>query len=180
MYQVDRNYFNEKTAEKIGMLGNGYDGNYAYAEMFMRKVALDVAPEFAVKMSLLGKDCSLDDPKCLYGRSIWNKTFALELIFIKCVEMGFCFSSFLDVCAKTHLLDQWFMSSSFMDEVDEGFIYAIWCDNNMRCDYPNGKDCSYAARFAQFIQSLDDRGLGWTEKYLSISKNIYWKNEQHT
>lgn len=42
---------------------------------------------------------------------------------------------------------------------------------------------SYRDRFKKFIQSLDDRGLKWTEKYLEPDpfwkqKKAYWKDEK--
>lgn len=168
---------------KHGILCCGYDGCYGVAEAFMRKVAVFEFedPELEIMLALDGKNLNIDEasysdflnPK---QQAIYD---AIERIYNKCIEHGDFFEGFLKVCAETKLLDPWFMTEEFMTNVRAGGIRGYW---SIKMQGETSKE-SYRNRFRKFIQSLDDRGLKWTEKYLEPDpfwkqKEAYWKDEK--
>ncbi len=165
---------------KHGILCCGYDGCYGVAEAFMRRVA-GVDPAFEIMLALDGKNFNIDDAS--YSDFLNSKPLAIydaiQRIYNKCVEHGDFFEGFLKVCAETKLLDTWFMSEEFMSNVWAGGIHGYW---SIKMAGEDSKE-PYRNRFRKFIQSLDDRGLKWTEKYLEPDpfwkqKEAYWKDEK--
>lgn len=161
--------------KKCGILHCGYRGCYAVAEAFMRKVLEFDDPSFEITLALEGKNFNIDkacyndflDPEYRYD--------AIERIYSKCVESGVFFDSFLQICAKTKLLDPWFLSENFMSNVHAGSIRGYW---SIPMQEEESKE-PYRNRFRRFIKSLDERGLEWTEKYLEPDsfwgqKKKYW------
>lgn len=166
--------------KKHGILCCGYEGCYGIAEAFMRRV-VGVGPEFEIVLALDGKNFNLDDAS--YSNFLHSKFYprndAIEKIYRRCVEIGDFFDSFLQVCAKTKLLDPWFMSEEFMTDVWAGGIRGYW---SIKMQDEVSKE-PYRNRFRKFIQSLDERGLKWTERYLEPDpfwgqKKVYWKDEK--
>ena len=138
-------------------------------------------PEFEIMVDLEGKN--FDISKASYTDFLnpkpWATTDAIERIYIRCVEHGEFFESFLKVCAETKLLDPWFLSERFMSNVWAGGIRGHW---SILMTGEESKE-PYRNRFRKFIKSLDDRGLKWTEKYLEPDrfwgdKKAYWLEEQ--
>lgn len=168
--------------KKHGILHCGYYGCYAVAEAFMRKVAsIEFDPSLEIMLALDGKNFNLDDAHYddFLNSEFYARTDAVQRIYRRCVEKGDFFESFLKVCAETKLLDPWFMSEEFMSNVWAGSIHGYW---SIPMQGETSKE-PYRNRFRKFIQSLDDRGLKWTEKYLEPDpfwkqKEVYWKDEK--
>jgi hypothetical protein len=163
--------------KKCGILHCGYRGCYAAAEAFMRKIIeLEFDdPSFTITMTLEGKDFNIDE--ACYGDFLDLKYHddAIERIYSRCVETGDFFDSFVQVCAKTKLLDPWFLSENFMSNVHAGSIRGHW---SIPMQGEESKE-PYRSRFRRFIKSLDERGLEWTKKYLEPDsfwgqKKKYW------
>ena len=162
--------------KKHGILHCGYEGCYGVAEAFMRRV-VGVDSAFEIVLALDGKNFNLDDASYsdfLYPK-FYAKNDAIKRIYSKCVETGDFFDSFLQVCAKTKLLDPWFLSENFMSNVHAGSIRGYW---SITMQGEESKEL-YRSRFRRFIKSLDERGLRWTEKYLEPDsfwgqKKKYW------
>ena len=163
-----------------GILHCGYEGCYGVAEAFMRRV-VGVDPAFEIMLDLSDKNFNINNAS--YSDFLHPKFYArddaVRRIYRRCVENGDFFESFLKVCAETKLLDPWFISEEFMSNVWAGGIRGHW---SIKMQDEVSKE-PYRNRFRKFIQSLDDRGLKWTEKYLEPDpfwgqKNAYWKDEQ--
>ena len=164
---------------KYGILYYGYDSCNGVAEAFMRRVAGLDHPSLEIMLDLDGKNFNLDDAHYddFLNLKFYARTAAVQRIYRRCVEKGDFFENFLKVCAETKLLDPWFMSKEFMFNVWAGEIRGYWSIKML------GEDSKepYRDRFRKFIQSLDDRGLKWTEKYLEPDpfrkqKEAYWKD----
>ena len=171
-------HFHIEDLKKHGFLRYGFSNYYATAEAFIRQVAVEACPEmyseYAVMMSLAGKDVELNE------RSFAQMHYsAKDSIFNFTVFHGNFFEAFLSVCAKTRLLDPWFMSNEFMSNVWAGEIHGNW---SIMCHHENGDKEPYRNRFRKFVSSLDERGLKWTEKYLAPDKfwgqkKAYWSEQ---
>ena len=177
------NQYTLENWKKHGILCCGYDGCYGVAEVFMRKVVgleLD-DPTWMIMLDLECGSTSLDE--VTYSDLLHQKPYArpdaIERIYTRCVEIGDFFESFLKVCAKTKLLDPWFMSEEFMSNVWAGSVHGHW---SIKMQGEESKE-PYRSRFRKFIRSLDERGLKWTEKYLEPDsfwgqKKAYWLEEK--
>ena len=166
---------------KNGILCCGYNGCNGVAEAFMRLVVRHIHPSLEIMLALDGKNFNLDDAHYddFLNSELYARTAAVQRIYRRCVEKGDFFESFLKVCAETKLLDPWFMSKEFMSNVWAGEIRGYW---TIKMQDEDSKE-PYRDRFKKFIQSLDDRGLKWTEKYLEPDpfwkqKKVYWKDEK--
>ena len=168
---------------KHGILCCGYDGCYGVAEAFMRKVAAFEFedPELEIMLALDGKNFNIDEASYsdFLNPKHWPIYDVVRRIYRRCVENGDFFESFLKVCAETKLLDPWFMSEEFMTDVWAGGIRGYW---SILMHSDTSKE-PYRNRFRKFIQSLDERGLRWTEKYLEPDpfwgqKEPYWIEKQ--
>lgn len=166
---------------KNGILCCGYDGCNGVAEAFMRRIAGPIHPSLEIMLALDGKNFNLNDAHYddFLNSEFYARTAAVQGIYRRCVEKGDFFESFLKVCAETKLLDPWFMSKEFMSNVWAGEIRGCW---SIKMQDEDSKE-PYRDRFKKFIQSLDDRGLKWTEKYLEPDpfwkqKEAYWKDEK--
>lgn len=151
-----------------GVLRCGFSDKIRDAELFMTYV-IDPTEKTLVKIDL-ENGINLDDIKS------FETVYACERIFNKCVFLGFMFDSFLKACEDLKSLDPWFMSNEFMSEVWAGGIRGNW---SIMFQHENGDKEPYRKRFRKFIDSLDARGLGWTEKYLEPDsfwgkKKAYW------
>ena len=141
-------------------------------------IASDIGdPTFAIMFVLDGiKDFDLDT--LTYNDFLLpehNRTFAIERLYIECVELGKFFNGFLQVCENTRLLDPWFLSENFMSNVHAGSIRGFW---SIQIHGEDSKE-PYRERFRKFIKSLDNRGLEWTKKYIEPDpfwgiKKVYW------
>lgn len=166
--------------KKHGILCCGYEGCYGVAEAFMRRV-VDIDPEFEIMLDLDNKNFNIDAASYsdFLNPKPWAIYDAIQRIYSMCVERGDFFENFLKVCAETKLLDPWFISEEFMSDVWAGGICGYW-SIKMQGEYSKKL---YRNRFRKFIQSLDDRGLRWTEKYLELDpfwgqKEAYWIEEE--
>ena len=154
-----------------GILGCGFVGKNADAELFMSYVA-DPSERTRIMIDLRG-GIDLDDIKS------YKTTDVCCRIFNKCVFLGFMFDSFLRACEVLKSLDPWFMSDDFMSNVWAGGIRGNW---SIMFQHENGDKEPYRRRFRKFIESLDSRGLNWTEKYLEYDrfwgqKKTYWSEQ---
>ena len=166
--------------KKHGILCCGYEGCYGIAEAFMRQVvSLELDdPTCMIMLALENGGIDLDEVTyrdLLHQEPYARQHDAIERIYGRCVENGDFFESFLKVCAKTKLLDPWFMSEDFMSNVWAGGIRGHWA---IKMQGEESKE-PYRSRFRKFIKSLDERGLKWTEKYLEPDsfwgqKKAYW------
>lgn len=170
--------YSKDYVKKHGFLGYGFEDGYGIAEAFMMQVASFDDPIAIVEIELASKGIDLDiafSAKTLYaacGSNGYQANGIFYRIFDICVFRGSYFDNFLKKCAETKFMDNWFMSESFMSSVWVGPIRGEW---SILFDYEtNGKE-PYRNRFRAFIKSLDDRGLGWTEKYLE--NDSFWKNK---
>lgn len=174
--------FSDDQLVSVGFLSMGYEKPYDAAEAFMRAAAKWTSPSLGIDLALNGHWRDVEDltPKdLLCPRDGFERIDgALARIFAMCVERGFFFSGFLEICSKTKLLDDWFLSSSFMSSVHAGSIQGRWY-----IPISEGHGLSrdeFRARFKMLISSLDSRGLKWTEKYLAPDpfwghKTAYWQ-----
>ena len=167
--------------KKHGILCCGYDGCYGVAEAFMRRIAGIVYPSLEIMLDLDGKNFNIDEASYsdFLNPKPWATYDAIKKIYTKCVERGDFFENFLKVCSETKLLDPWFMSEEFMSNVWAGSIHGYW---SIPMQGETSKE-PYRNRFRKFIQSLDERGLRWTEKYLEPDpfwrqKEAYWVEKQ--
>lgn len=154
-----------------GILGCGFAGKNADAELFMSYV-VDPSERTRIMIDLHGR-IDLDDIKS------YKTTDACQRIFNKCVFLGFMFEGFLRACEDLKSLDLWFISEDFMSCVWAGGIRGNW---SIMCQHENGDKEPYRRRFRKFIESLDRRGLNWTEKYLEQDrfwgqKKAYWSEQ---
>ena len=174
------NAYEKDYIKKHGFLGCGFEGGYGIAEVFMMQVALFDDPIVEIEFATKGIDLDAAfSIKMLYaacGSSERKVNDIFDRIFNKCVFHGCYFDNFLKKCAKTKFMDNWFMSERFMSNVWAGSIHGQW---NVTFNHEaNGKE-PYRNRFRAFIKSLDDRGLGWTDKYIENDdfwgdKKAYW------
>lgn len=172
--EYDKDYVN-----KHGFLGCGFKDGYEIAEAFMMKAAAYDDPIAEVGFAIKGIDFSDISLKLLYEKFHLNDFQVNDMfsrIFSQCVFLGCFFDGFLKACAETKFLDNWFMSERFMSNVWAGSIRGNW---SILCHHENGTKIPYRNRFRAFIESLDDRGLGWTKKYLEnddfwVNKEAYW------
>lgn len=177
---VSLNAYDKDYIKKHGFLGCGFEGGYGIAEVFMMQVALFDDPIVEIEFATKGIDLdAIFSTKTLYAACGSNECRVNDIfdrIFNKCVFHGFYFDNFLKKCAETKFMDNWFMSERFMSNVWAGSIRGQW--NITFHHEANGKE-PYRNRFRAFIKSLDDRGLGWTDKYLENDdfwgdKEAYW------
>ena len=157
--------------EDLGILRCGFSGKNADAELFMSYV-VDPSEKTKIMIDLHG-GIDLDDIKS------YKTTDVCCRIFTKCVILDFKFDNFLTACEDLKSLDKWFLSKHFMDCVWAGNIRGAW---SIMCQHENGDKESYRRRFRKFIESLDSRGLNWTEKYLEQNgfwgqKEAYWSEQ---
>ena len=174
------NAYNKDYVKKHGFLGCGFEGGYGIAEAFMMQVAsLDdpiVKIEFALKGIDLDVAFSAKTLCAVCSSNTCRVDDIFDRIFNECVFHGCYFDNFLKKCAETKFMDNWFMSERFMSNVWAGSIRGQW---SIAFNYEaNGKE-PYRNRFRAFIKSLDERGLGWTDKYLENDdfwgdKEAYW------
>lgn len=177
------NRYTLESWNKHGILCCGYEGCYGIAEAFMRQVVsieLD-DPTWMIMLDLEYGSTSLNEVTYtdFLNPKPWAIHDAIERIYRRCVECGDFFESFLKVCAKTKLLDPWFMSEEFMSNVWAGSIHGHW---SIKMQGEESKE-PYRSRFRKFIKSLDGRGLKWTEKYLEPDsfwgqKKAYWLEKE--
>lgn len=151
-----------------GILGHGFDRKNADAELFMSYV-VDPLEKTRIAIDLHG-GIDLSNMNFYATRDICYR------IFDKCVFLDFMFENFLRACEDLKSLDPWFMSNEFMSDVWAGGIRGNW---SIMCQHENGDKEPYRRRFRRFIESLDSRGLNWTEKYLEQDgfwgqKKAYW------
>ena len=174
------NAYEKDDIKKHGFLGCGFEGGYGIAEVFMMQVALFDDPiveiEFATKGIDLDTTFSIKTLYAACGSNERKVNDIFDRIFNRCVFHGFYFNNFLKKCAETKFMDNWFMSERFMSNVWAGSIRGKWSTTFNH--EANGKE-PYRNRFRAFIKSLDDRGLGWTKKYLENDdfwgdKKAYW------
>lgn len=164
---------------KHGFLGCGFDGGYSVAEAFMAKVAAYSCPQLEIDLAVKGIDIdniSIETLYTAYSLDYWSVNSLLERIFVKCVFIGWFFNGFLNACAETKFLDNWLLSEIFMSNVHAGSIRGMW---SIFYHHENETKEPYRSRFREFIKSLDDRGLGWTQKYLEPDtffgkREVYW------
>ena len=174
------NSYDKDYIKKYGFLGCGFEGGYSIAEVFMMQVALFDNPIVEIEFATKGIDFDVVfSIKTLYaacGSDECKVNDIFDRIFNTCVFHGCYFDNFLMKCAETKFMDNWFMPERFMSNVWAGSIRGQW---NIAChNEANGKE-PYRNRFRAFIKSLDDRGLGWTDKYLENDdfwgdKEAYW------
>ena len=159
--------------KRLGVLRCHFDGKFNDAELFMSYV---IDPSERTKMLIdLNGGIHLEPS----GAEMWKSLDACERIFNKCVFLGFMFDSFLRACKDLKSLDPWFMSEDFMSCVWAGGIRGNW---SIMFQHENGDKEPYRRRFRKFIESLDSRGLNWTEKYLEQDrfwgqKKAYWSEQ---
>lgn len=158
--------------KKHGILGGGFLGKHADAENFMSYV-LDPSYETRISIDLRCGRIDLNDTED------WKTRDVCYSIFNKCVFLDFEFENFLKACRDLKSLDPWFMSTCFMSDVWAGGIRGKW---SILCQYENSDKEPYRNRFRRFVQSLDDRGMKWTEKYLEPDrfwgqKKAYWSEQ---
>ena len=174
------NAYNKDYVKKHGFLGCGFEGGYGIAEAFMMQVASFDDPIVKIEFALKGIDLDVAfSAKTLCAVCSSNTCRVDDIfdrIFNECVFHGCYFDNFLKKCAETKFMDNWFMSERFMSNVWAGSIRGQW--SIAFHHEANGKE-PYRNRLRAFIKSLDDRGLGWTDKYLENDdfwgdKEAYW------
>lgn len=163
MVQVSKHL--EKYLAKNSALNCGLGEGYLDAEVFLLYVS---DPE-----KLVSIDLNVNDPVCidinsldLVAYSHMHKDDVFNRVFCKCVEQGFEFDKFIDVCRETSVMDKFFMSQDFMDNVHAGSIHGHYYVKMQ------GEDINdYRTRFKQFISFLDEK-FNWTAHY--VQPNDFW------